>query len=84
MAESRTSIVLNTNGASWVIGSYQQHLPLGASLQDAGFWILNDVVWRKSNPMQTFPRQAFLPTPMRTMIWAGKDENAKYTFTTKR
>src|SRR6478736_10183061 len=43
--------LLKPDGAIWVIGSYHNIFRLGATLQDAGFWILNDVVWRKSNPM---------------------------------
>ena len=46
--------ILKPNGAIWVIGSYHNIFRVGASLQDAGFWILNDVIWRKSNPMPNF------------------------------
>ncbi|MDF1726296.1 MAG: site-specific DNA-methyltransferase [Sulfitobacter sp.] len=71
--------LLKPNGAIWVIGSYHNIFRVGAALQDAGFWILNDVVWRKSNPMPNFRGKRFT-NAHETMIWAGKDENAKYTF----
>ena len=71
--------LLKPDGAIWVIGSYHNIFRVGAALQDAGFWILNDVVWRKSNPMPNF-RGKRLTNAHETMIWAGKDENSKYTF----
>jgi modification methylase len=71
--------LLKPNGAIWVIGSYHNIFRVGAALQDAGFWILNDVVWRKSNQMPNF-RGKRLTNAHETMIWAGKDENSKYTF----
>ena len=71
--------LLKPNGAIWVIGSYHNIFRVGAALQDAGFWILNDVVWRKSNPMPNFRGKRFT-NAHETMIWAGKDENSKYTF----
>ncbi len=71
--------LLKPNGAIWVIGSYHNLFRVGAALQDAGFWILNDVVWRKSNPMPNFRGKRFT-NAHETMIWAGKDENSKYTF----
>jgi modification methylase len=71
--------VLKPDGAIWVIGSYHNIFRVGAALQDAGFWILNDVVWRKSNPMPNFRGRRFT-NAHETMIWAGKDENSKYTF----
>ena len=52
---------------------------MGAALQDQGFWILNDVVWRKSNPMPNFRGKRFT-NAHETMIWAGRDESSKYTF----
>ena len=55
--------LLKPNGAIWVIGSYHNIFRVGAALQDAGYWILNDVVWRKSNPMPNFPRQAVHQRP---------------------
>ncbi|THD76680.1 site-specific DNA-methyltransferase [Thalassobius vesicularis] len=71
--------LLKPNGAIWVIGSYHNIFRVGASLQDAGFWILNDVVWRKSNPMPNFRGKRFT-NAHETMIWASKSEGAKYTF----
>ena len=71
--------LLKPNGAIWVIGSYHNIFRVGAALQDLGFWILNDVVWRKSNPMPNF-RGKRLTNAHETLIWAAKDEAAKYTF----
>src|SRR5207248_4153177 len=65
----------------WVIGSYHNIFRVGAILQDLGFWILNDVVWRKSNPMPNFRGRRFT-NAHETLIWAGRDPGAKgYTFT---
>ncbi|MBB5514225.1 modification methylase [Rubricella aquisinus] len=71
--------ILKPNGAIWVIGSYHNIFRVGASLQDTGFWVLNDVVWRKSNPMPNF-RGKRLTNAHETMIWAAKSEAGKYTF----
>lgn len=71
--------LLKPNGAIWVIGSYHNVFRMGATLQDAGFWILNDVVWRKSNPMPNF-RGKRLTNAHETLIWAAKSEDSKYTF----
>nr|WP_319248691.1 site-specific DNA-methyltransferase [uncultured Celeribacter sp.] len=71
--------VLKPNGAIWVIGSYHNVFRLGAELQNQGYWILNDVVWRKSNPMPNF-RGKRLTNAHETLIWASKSENSKYTF----
>lgn len=71
--------LLKPNGAIWVIGSYHNIFRVGASMQDAGFWLLNDVVWRKSNPMPNF-RGKRLTNAHETMIWASKAEDSKYTF----
>ncbi|MEM9968219.1 MAG: site-specific DNA-methyltransferase [Pseudomonadota bacterium] len=71
--------LLKPDGAIWVIGSYHNIFRVGAALQDAGFWILNDVIWRKSNPMPNFRGKRFT-NAHETLIWAGKNENAKYTF----
>ena len=67
------------NGAIWVIGSYHNIFRVGAALQNQGYWILNDVVWRKSNPMPNFRGKRFT-NAHETMIWASKFEGAKYTF----
>ncbi|MEM9394074.1 MAG: site-specific DNA-methyltransferase [Pseudomonadota bacterium] len=71
--------LLKPNGAIWVIGSYHNVFRMGAQLQNQGFWILNDVVWRKSNPMPNFRGKRFT-NAHETMIWASKSEGAKYTF----
>ncbi len=71
--------ILKPNGAIWVIGSYHNIFRVGVALQDAGFWILNDVVWRKSNPMPNFRGKRFT-NAHETMIWAGKSDASKYTF----
>ncbi len=71
--------LLKPDGAIWVIGSYHNIFRVGTALQDAGFWILNDVVWRKSNPMPNF-RGKRLTNAHETMIWAAKSDQSKYTF----
>ena len=71
--------LLKPTGAIWVIGSYHNVFRLGAELQNQGFWILNDVVWRKSNPMPNF-RGKRLTNAHETLIWASKGEGSKYTF----
>ncbi len=71
--------VLKPDGAIWVIGSYHNIFRVGAILQDLGFWILNDVVWRKTNPMPNFRGKRFC-NAHETLIWAAKSEAAKPTF----
>ena len=71
--------VLTPNGSLWVIGSYHNIFRVGAALQDLGFWILNDVVWRKTNPMPNFRGRRFT-NAHETMIWAAKSQKSKYTF----
>jgi modification methylase len=72
--------VLKPQGTLWVIGSYHNIFRVGAALQDLGFWILNDVIWRKTNPMPNFKGRRFA-NAHETMIWAAKSEDAKkYTF----
>lgn len=71
--------LLKDDGAIWVIGSYHNIFRMGAILQDLGFWILNDIVWRKTNPMPNFRGRRFT-NAHETMIWAAKSENAKYRF----
>ncbi len=71
--------LLKPDGAIWVIGSYHNIFRVGSALQDAGYWILNDVVWRKANPMPNFRGKRFT-NAHETMIWASKGEGAKYTF----
>ncbi|MFZ4608084.1 MAG: site-specific DNA-methyltransferase, partial [Caulobacter sp.] len=72
--------VLKDDGALWVIGSYHNIFRVGTVLQDLGFWILNDVVWRKTNPMPNFKGTRFA-NAHETLIWAAKSRGAKrYTF----
>ncbi|MFM5918008.1 MAG: site-specific DNA-methyltransferase [Novosphingobium sp.] len=71
--------VLKPTGSLWVIGSYHNIFRVGAILQDLGFWILNDVVWRKANPMPNFKGTRFT-NAHETLIWASMGEKAKYTF----
>ena len=72
--------VLKPNGTLWVIGSYHNIFRVGAILQDLGFWILNDIVWRKTNPMPNFRGRRFT-NAHETLIWASRDAGAKgYTF----
>ncbi|HEY2071430.1 MAG TPA: site-specific DNA-methyltransferase [Rhizomicrobium sp.] len=71
--------VLKDDGGLWVIGSYHNIFRVGAILQDLGFWILNDVVWRKTNPMPNFRGKRFT-NAHETMIWASKSREARYTF----
>ncbi|MFL6760295.1 site-specific DNA-methyltransferase [Sphingomonas sp.] len=71
--------VLKDDGTIWVIGSYHNIYRVGALLQDADFWILNDVVWRKANPMPNFRGTRFT-NAHETLIWCAKDEGARYTF----
>src|SRR5580700_7034714 len=63
----------------WVIGSYHNIFRVGAILQDLGFWILNDVVWRKSNPMPNFRGRRFT-NAHETLIWAAREQTSRYTF----
>src|SRR6476660_2857200 len=71
--------VLKPAGALWVIGSYHNIFRVGAMLQDLGFWILNDIVWRKTNQMPNFRGRRFT-NAHETLIWAGKSKNSKYRF----
>lgn len=73
---------LTDDGAIWVIGSYHNIFRLGYILQDLGYWILNDVIWRKSNPMPNFRGRRFC-NAHETMIWAAKSESSKYRFNYK-
>lgn len=71
--------ILKNTGSIWVIGTYHNIFRVGASLQDLGFWMLNDVVWIKSNPMPNFKGTRF-NNAHETMLWASKSEKSKYTF----
>jgi DNA modification methylase len=71
--------VLKPTGSIWVIGSYHNIFRVGAIMQDLGFWILNDVVWVKTNPMPNF-RGVRFANAHETMIWASTGKGKKYTF----
>lgn len=72
--------VLKPTGTLWVIGSYHNIFRVGTVLQDLGFWILNDIVWRKTNPMPNFKGRRF-QNAHETLIWASRSQEAKgYTF----
>ena len=71
--------ILKDDGTIWVIGSYHNIYRVGSLLQDADFWILNDIVWRKSNPMPNFRGTRFT-NAHETLLWCAKDEKARYTF----
>ena len=72
--------VMKPNATIWVIGSYHNIFRVGALMQDLGFWILNDVIWRKSNPMPNFRGRRFT-NAHETLIWASRDADARrYTF----
>jgi modification methylase len=72
--------VMKPNATLWVIGSYHNIFRVGAILQDLGFWILNDVIWRKQNPMPNFRGRRFT-NAHETLIWASRDADARrYTF----
>ncbi len=77
LAEARR--ILKPGGSIWVIGSYHNIFRVGAALQDQGYWILNDIVWRKANPMPNFKGTRFT-NAHETLIWASMGENARYTF----
>jgi modification methylase len=71
--------ILKDDGTIWVIGSYHNIYRVGSLLQDADFWILNDIVWRKTNPMPNFRGTRFT-NAHETLIWCSKSEKARYTF----
>ncbi|HEY1542858.1 MAG TPA: site-specific DNA-methyltransferase [Xanthobacteraceae bacterium] len=71
--------VMAPDATLWVIGSYHNIFRVGAVLQDLGFWILNDVIWRKSNPMPNFRGRRFT-NAHETLIWASRSADARYTF----
>lgn len=79
---SASQCVLKDTGTIWVIGSYHNIYRVGAIMQDLGFWILNDILWIKSNPMPNF-RGVRFTNAHETMIWAQKKQGAKYTFNHK-
>jgi len=71
--------VLRKDGTIWVIGAYHNVFRLGVALQDLGFWILNDVIWRKANPMPNFRGRRFT-NAHETLIWAAHGQESKYRF----
>jgi len=71
--------VLKPDGTLWVIGSYHNIFRVGSILQDLGYWILNDVVWRKTNPMPNFRGRRFA-NAHETLIWAARDRDARHRF----
>ncbi|WP_246285730.1 MULTISPECIES: DNA methyltransferase [Nguyenibacter] len=77
LAEARR--LLRKDGTIWVIGSYHNIFRLGAILQDLGFWILNDIIWRKSNPMPNFRGRRFT-NAHETLIWAARGPDSRYRF----
>ncbi len=71
--------VLKPDGALWTIGSYHNIYRVGAALQDLGFWLLNEIVWRKTNPMPNFRGRRFT-NAHETLIWAARSEKTRHTF----
>ena len=71
--------VLRDGGALWVIGSYHNILRLGTSIQNLGYWILNDIIWHKTNPMPNFRGTRFT-NAHETLLWCATARKAKYTF----
>ncbi len=71
--------VLRKDGTIWVIGSYHNVFRLGTALQDLGFWVLNDVIWRKANPMPNFRGRRFT-NAHETLIWAAHGPESRYRF----
>jgi len=71
--------VTKQDGTIWVIGSYHNIFRMGKIIQDLGFWILNDIIWRKSNPMPNFKGTRFT-NAHETLIWAAQGQDAKYDF----
>jgi modification methylase len=71
--------ILKPDGAIWVIGSYHNIFRVGAALQDLDYWLLNDVIWRKANPMPNFRGTRFT-NAHETLIWAARDRESRVTF----
>ena len=71
--------VLKPDGTLWVIGSYHNIYRVGTILQDLGYWVLNDIVWRKTNPMPNFRGRRFT-NAHETMLWCAKSQDSRYTF----
>ena len=71
--------ILKDNGSMWVIGTYHSIFRLGYHIQNLNYWILNDVIWRKNNPMPNFKGTRFT-NAHETLIWASKNKKSRYTF----
>jgi modification methylase len=71
--------VLKPDGGLWVIGTYHNIFRIGAALQDLGFWVLNDVIWRKTNPMPNFRGRRFT-NAHETLLWCAHSKESRYTF----
>jgi len=76
---SEAQRILKPEGTIWVIGSYHNIFRVGNTMQNLGFWILNDIIWHKSNPMPNFKGTRFT-NAHETIIWASKNHNSKYSF----
>jgi DNA modification methylase len=74
--------IMKESGSIWIIGSYHNVFRIGKIMQDLGFWILNDILWIKTNPMPNFMGTRF-NNAHETLIWATKSQNPKYTFNYK-
>ena len=74
--------VLKKDGTIWVIGSYHNIFRVGTTIQNLNFWVLNDIIWNKSNPMPNFKGNRF-PNAHETIIWASHNKKSKYTFNYK-
>lgn len=71
--------ILKPDGSIWVVGSYHNIFRVGTALQNLGFWILNDVIWRKNNPMPNFRGRRFC-NAHETLLWCARDREARYRF----
>jgi modification methylase len=71
--------LLRKDGTLWVIGAYHNIFRIGAILQDLGFWVLNDVIWHKTNPMPNFRGRRFT-NAHETLIWAARERDSRYRF----
>ena len=76
---SQCKRILKDNGSIWVIGTYHNIFRIGYHIQNVGYWMLNDVIWRKNNPMPNFRGTRFT-NAHETLIWASKNKKSKYTF----
>ena len=74
--------IMKKNASLWIIGSFQNIYRIGKILQDMGFWIINDIIWKKSNPTPNFKGTRFTNSH-ETLLWVIKDKNSKYTFNYK-